>query len=90
MQVESYLGAIFICIFTAFFIGLLFIAMKNYNSDMSILNSEQARIRGISITEAVLIRDWVKENNIEIPEGKGFRYIIKKYPDKPWLSSAGE
>jgi len=44
-QVESYLGVIFISLLTLFFIGLFFIAIKNFNSDLAIINSEQAQVR---------------------------------------------
>jgi len=47
VQIESYLGAIFISLFALFFIGLMFIAMKNFDSDLIVINSDQAQIRTI-------------------------------------------
>lgn len=47
VQIESYVGAIFISLLAAFFIGLIFIAMKNFSSDLTVINAEQAQIRRI-------------------------------------------
>jgi len=47
IEIESYLGAIFISLFALFFIGLMFIAMKNFDSDLIVINSDQAQIRTI-------------------------------------------
>lgn len=82
------MGAVFIVVLAGFFIGFLFISMKNLDSDVSLVNADQSTIRGISSTERVLIKNWVEANNIEVPEGKGYRYIISKYPSKPWLSGS--
>ena len=46
-EIESYLGAIFISLFALFFIGLIFIAMKNFNSDLTVINSDQAQLRNL-------------------------------------------
>jgi len=85
IQVESRLGAVYISLLAIFFIGLFFIALKNFNSDSIILNSQSSQIKTISNTERDLINNWIKENNIEIPEGNGYRYIIQQYPSKPWF-----
>ena len=85
MQVESRLGAAYITLMSLFFIGLIFIALKNFNSDVAIVGAEQAHAKTISNTERALIENWVKEKNIELPEREGFRYLIKRYPDKPWI-----
>ena len=84
-QVESRLGAFYIALLALFFIGLIFIALKNFNSDTIVLDSQAAQVKNISNTERYLINAWINENNIEIPEGKGYRYVIQKYPDKPWI-----
>ncbi len=84
MQVESRLGAFYIALLALFFVGLIFIALKNFNSDSLILDSQAAQVKTISNTERYLIEVWIKENQIEIPEGKGYRYIIQQYPSKPW------
>ena len=85
MQVESRMGALFISLLALFFVGLVFIALKNFNSDSITLNAQTAEIKTISNTERILMANWVQENGIEIPEGKGYRYLIQKYPSKPWL-----
>lgn len=72
-------------LFAAFFIGLIFIAMKNFDSDLTIITSEQTQIKTISVTERILIRDWLIESQIETPEKVGYRYLIGKYPSRPWL-----
>ena len=84
-QVESRLGAAFITLLALFFVGLIFIALKNFNSDVVLLEADQTRIKTISSTERMLIGNWVSENNIELPEGEGYRYVIRKYSNKPWI-----
>ena len=84
-QVESRLGAAYISLMALFFIGLIFIALKNFNSDVVLLEADQTRIKTISSTERTLIEGWVKENNIELPEGEGYRHLIRKYSNKPWI-----
>lgn len=86
MEIESWIGSLFIIGLALFFIGLIFVTIKNFNSDVTIISSQSSKVRGISSTESVLIRDWVKQNSIEIPEGRGFRYVIAKYPTRPWLN----
>ena len=85
IEVESYMGAMFITLLAAFFIGFLFISIKNLDSDISIITSEQVHVKNISATERELIRNWIRENKVEIPEEVGYRYLIKKYPSRPWL-----
>lgn len=85
MQVESRLGAAYITLLSMFFVGLVFIALKNFNSDVIVLESDPTRVKTISSTERELIENWVKDNNVDIPEGEGFRYLIRLYPDKPWI-----
>ena len=45
IEVESYLGAVFLSLFALFSIGLIFIAMKNFDSDLTVINAEQAQLR---------------------------------------------
>ena len=85
LQVESRRGAVFISLLGMFFVGLIFIALKNFESDSIILDSQTVQIKTISNTERYLIDGWVKDNNIRIPEGKGYRYVIQQYPSKPWF-----
>ena len=84
-QVESRLGAVYIVLLALFFVGLIFIALKNFSSDSMILDSQSAQVKTISNTERYLIEGWLKDNQIEIPEGKGYKYVIKEYPSKPWF-----
>lgn len=85
LQVESRLGAAYISLLGMFFVGLIFIAIKNFESDSIILDSQSAQVKTISTTERYLINGWIQENNIEVPEGKGYRYLIQQYPSKPWF-----
>lgn len=84
-QIESYMGAIFISLLTVFFVSLMFVAKAHFNSDIALINAQQVQVKTISATERVLMRDWIKENNIKMPETVGYRYLYKKYPAKPWL-----
>ena len=86
MQVESKMGAVFISLFTAFLVGVLFIAIKNYDSDQIVLDASATQIVTISSTERQLIAQWVEGNHIVIPPGKGYRYLEQQYPDRPWLN----
>lgn len=79
------MGAIFIMAFAVFSIGLVFISIKNFNSDITIITSEQVQVKTISATERELIRNWISENKVEIPEEVGYRYLVQKYPSRPWL-----
>ena len=85
MQVESRLGAAYVSLLGLFFVGLIFIALKNFNSDSIILDSQTAQVKTISTTERDLINFWIQDNQIEIPKGRGYKYIIQRYPSKPWF-----
>jgi len=39
------MGAVFVFLFGLFLIGLIFIAMKNFDSDLTVINAEQAQLR---------------------------------------------
>lgn len=84
-RVESYLGAIFISLLALFFIGFMFISLKNLQSDTDIINAQGVQVKTISETERALIKIWITDNNIQIPEGKGYKYLIQQHPSKPWL-----
>jgi len=86
-HVESSLGAVFISLLALFFIGLLFIAVKNFESDIDIMTTTSNSIKTarVSEPELVLIREWLDMSNVEIPEGSGYKYLVRKYPNKPWL-----
>ena len=84
-QVESRLGAAYVSLVALFFVGLMFIALKNFNSDIILLEADQTKVKTVSSTERTLIESWVQGNNITLPEGEGYRYLIRKYPNKPWI-----
>lgn len=77
IQVESRLGAVYISLLGLFFVGLIFIALKNFNSDSVVLDSQTAQVKTVSSTERDLINNWIQDNQIEVPKGKGYRYIIQ-------------
>lgn len=85
MQVESRLGAVYISSLGIFFVGLIFVALKNFESDSIILNSETVQVKTISNTERDLINNWIQDNQITIPKDRGYRYVIQQYPSKPWF-----
>jgi hypothetical protein len=85
MQVESRLGAVFVVCFAIFLSGVLFIAIKNFDSDQIALGAETTQVKTMSSTERQLIAQWITDNNITLPDGKGYRYLIEQYPDRPWL-----
>ena len=70
-----------------FFIGFLFNAVNSFESDLDILSSQgEVRIKVLSVSEKNLINEWVSQNEIIVPKSDAYyKYILKKYPDKPWL-----
>jgi hypothetical protein len=86
-QVESYSGAIFMLLIGAFFTSFLYIAIKNFNSDLDVLDAQGAvaHIKTISPTQRLLMESWMRDNNIELPEGKNLRWLLTQYPNRPWL-----
>lgn len=85
IQIESYMGAAFVALLAAFFAGLILISIKNFGSEIAILASEQVQVKTISATERVLLQNWIKENDIKIPPKEGYKYLVGKYPSRPWL-----
>ena len=85
-RTESMLGSVFVSIFSVFLISILIIEMKNFNSDIDTLDINNTHIKFPSMNERLVVKKWVEENNIKIPEGKGYRYLAKQYPDKPWFT----
>lgn len=79
------MGAVLIVSLALFFIGFIFIALDKFNSDVTIINAGSGQVKTISATERTLIRNWMTENHIEIPEDVGFNYVVDQYPDRPWL-----
>lgn len=86
MQVESRMGAIFIFVLAVFMAGILFVVIKNYDSDQIILDASVTQVKSMSSTERQLIAQWVNDNNITIPDGKGYHYLVQQYPNRPWLN----
>lgn len=86
-KIESWLGAIIVLVVSAFLVGWFLIAVRNFNSDTEILNSSSAKLRTVSPEEKLLIDQWLQQDNIGISASEvGYRYIIQKFPDKPWLA----
>lgn len=83
--VESKMGAIFFGLFTFFLAGVLWAAIQNFNSDQIALDASVTQVKSMSSTERQLIAAWVRDNDISIPEGKGYRYLVQEYPERPWL-----
>lgn len=87
LHIESWLGSVFIIALSLFFVGLLFIAVKNFDSDNRILNANSTKVKSVSAQERRLIDEWLGRNQIELSVGEaGYRNIVKKYPDKPWIA----
>ena len=84
-QVEMKMGAVFFSLTALFLASVLFIAIKNYDSDQIALDASAVQVKSMSSTERQLIANWVRDNNVTLPEGKGYRYLVKEYPDRPWL-----
>lgn len=84
LHVELGLGAVFIVLFAAFFLGFFYITVKNFTTNQDIYAASSSRVKSISATERLLMQSWVERDTIVIPEGEGYRYLIKTYPDKPW------
>ncbi|MBI2057621.1 MAG: hypothetical protein HYT63_01400 [Candidatus Yanofskybacteria bacterium] len=90
IKVESSLGIIFLIGLALFFIFFFFIIIKNFNSDIDVETLQASnikRIKVVSVPERKLIDGWLEDNIsvVIIPESESkYRYILKKYPDKPW------
>ncbi|MDO8676525.1 MAG: hypothetical protein Q7K16_02645 [Candidatus Azambacteria bacterium] len=87
-HIESWVGSLFVLAFSAFIVGIFILAVRNFGLDADILASSNSEVKfkTVSAEEKVLIDDWLTKNNpgVSVPE-VGYRYLIKKYPDKPWL-----
>ena len=70
-----------------FLSSLLFVTIKNAQIDIDIMSATSGQIKSkvVSKTELVLMQEWLKINKIKISEGQGYRYILKTYPERPWL-----
>ncbi len=86
-KIESWFGSVIVLIFSAFLVGWFLIAVRNFNSDAEILNVSGAKLRTVSPEEKSLIDQWLRQDNVGISASEvGYRYIIQKFPDKPWLA----
>ncbi len=86
-RVESWLGSVIVLAVSAFLVGWFLISVKNFNSDNEILNSSGVRLRTVSPEEKSLIDQWLQQDRVGISASEvGYRYIIQKFPDKPWLA----
>jgi hypothetical protein len=86
-RIESWLGSVVVLAVAAFLVGWFLIAMRNFNSDAEILNSSSVKLRTVSPEEKSLIDQWLRQDNVGISASEvGYRYIIQKFPDKPWLT----
>lgn len=86
-RMESSLGAVFISLLALFFTGLMFTAVKNFESDIDVMTSNTSTVSALKVSPAELnlVREWIDYNHIEVPEGSGYKYLVRKYPNKPWL-----
>lgn len=85
VQIESCLGAFFILSTAIFFSTLIYGSAQNLNSESLVIESQRISIKTVSPAERALIDEWLRQKHIAIPEGKGYRYMKNKYPDRPWL-----
>jgi len=86
-RIESWVGAVLVLGFSAFFVGLFVVALQNYSSDLDILNSSGAKVRTISPQEKALIDKWLTKSDIGISvQEVGYRYILQNFPNRPWLT----
>jgi len=87
LKVESRVGMVLVFLFSAFLVGFFLIAVKNLGSDTDILNATGTSLKIVSPEERLLIDQWLKQENIGLSVKEvGYRYIIQKFPDKPWLA----
>lgn len=86
-KIESWFGSVIVLIVSAFFVGWFLIAVRNFNSDTEILNSSITKLKTVSLEEKSMIDQWLRQDNIGISASEvGYRYIIQKFPDKPWAT----
>lgn len=86
-QIESYLGAGFVLLFSLFCVGLILISVKNFSSDIEVMDAQQIGQGGIhtfSQTERFQMDTWMQENNVQFPDGEGYRWLERTYPSHPW------
>ncbi len=86
IRIETWLGIVLVLAISASLVGFFIIAVRNFNSDVDILNATSAQVRIVSPQEKALIDQWLKDNNTGISAADvGYKYILNKFPDKPWI-----
>lgn len=78
------MGAGVVILFTGFCFALVFISSKNFDSELTVQAAQELRVQRVSNTEKFLIDSWVSFNDVYVPEGEGYGWIIGKYPSRPW------
>ncbi len=87
VQIESWFGSLLVLVFAGFMIGFFLISVKNFNSDVDILNSTGTKLIVVSLEERQLIDQWLLDSNQGVSAKEvGYRYIISHFPDKPWAT----
>jgi hypothetical protein len=87
IKIETWLGGVMILAISASLVGFFIIAVKNFNSDVDVLNATTAKAKVISPQERMLIDQWLEENNAGISaQDVGYKYILNKFPNRPWIS----
>ena len=86
-RIESVLGGIFVLAIAGFFVGYMYVSVENFNTDVSLMDSNNVQLKSVNETERGLIDLWVRENNVIIPPDLGYRYLIREFPNKPWLTN---
>lgn len=84
-RVEAGWGSLIVLLVSAFAVTKLYSAIIDFSMEVDIQSTNIAQLKTIPESQRVLIAQWIRENSIEVPTGKGYRYIINTYPEKPWL-----
>lgn len=86
-RIESWVGAVLVLGFSAFMVGIFIVALKNFNSDVDILNASGTKVKTIPSYERAMIDEWISKSNIGLSvQEVGYRYILQHFPDKPWIT----
>ncbi len=86
-QVESYMGAAFVAALCCFLVAMFFISVKNFTSDLDIMNATTPQLKRGATTQQELVDNWLAENGITLPEGTTYQEILHLFPTKPWLTN---
>jgi hypothetical protein len=86
VKIETWLGGVMILAISASLVGFFIIAVRNFNSDVDVLNSTTAKARVVGSQERMLIDQWLEENGTGISvQDVGYKYILNKFPNRPWI-----